>query len=503
MGNRVVSEMEWVVDDQGSLIGVKKRNNSVQSLATLQTDSNGNVVGLLGPGGEELSQNALFGNKAIGAQIFDWDACTIGTPTAGYTVEKSTDHTIGGKKTLKISATAGAATTGTCEITFPAATFFGGAKRKGFHALINDSAVEAYANTALQLWLYYTTGTYGPHRMSAWAYPNQGVGDWLQGYVFDQDDTSMQHLTIAPDWATLEAETSVKLQLVLTKGAGVAIGPIYITPIIADPIADPVATLTIFMDGQYNGQYDYARKVLGSHGFRTSMSIIPAWLNDYPTPGAGAFPNTMTEAKMLEMYNLGHEFIHHTGRCGPTGHVNVGWDDTSKYPDGQEYALVKDDIEYSQNWMTARGATRGLGYGVVGFTTGLDDAQTLARRTNITNAVRDAGMKKMRQLGTYYESYYGNCGLPTLFPPQTTMVQDATSEATITGIVDKIIARGGWGGLTFHNVYLGSTTGANDVDVAKFKAVMAYIQTKVAAGVLRVLPFSEAMKQFDTVREPV
>jgi hypothetical protein len=38
MGNRVVSEMDWVVDDQGSLVGVKKRNNSVQNLVSSIVD---------------------------------------------------------------------------------------------------------------------------------------------------------------------------------------------------------------------------------------------------------------------------------------------------------------------------------------------------------------------------------------------------------------------------------------------------------------------------------
>ena len=211
----------------------------------------------------------------------------------------------------------------------------------------------------------------------------------------------------------------------------------------------------------------------------------------------------MTEAQIIEMYNLGHDLVHHTGTCGPTGHVNVGWDDTSKYPDGQEYALVKADVMASQDWMRARGLTRGLGYGVVGFSNGLVKTQTLTRRTNITAALRDAGLKKIRQSGTYYESYYGACQEPAMLLPQNPLVLDATASGTVTGWVDQMIARGGWAGLTFHNIYLGSTTGANDIAVAKYETIIAYIAGKVAEGKLRVLPMSEAMAEMDAVPLPV
>jgi hypothetical protein len=66
MGNRVVSEMDWVVDDQGSLVGVKKRNNSVQNLVssivdpiTGEIDFSGKLAGNLA-NGEWFNPPSIF-----------------------------------------------------------------------------------------------------------------------------------------------------------------------------------------------------------------------------------------------------------------------------------------------------------------------------------------------------------------------------------------------------------------------------------------------------------
>ena len=151
--------------------------------------------------------------------------------------------------------------------------------------------------------------------------------------------------------------------------------------------------------------------------------------------------------------------------------------------------------------MDSRAANRGKGYAVVGYTNGLVNTQTLTRRTNISNAIRDAGVVKCRQLGTYYGSYYGCAGEAQTLVTQNRMASSADSTATLTGIVDSIIAQGGWSGLTFHDFVLSGATG-NNLTVADFETVMEYIATKVAAGVLRVMPFSEAMQAISATPKP-
>lgn len=63
-------------------------------------------------------------------------------------------------------------------------------------------------------------------------------------------------------------------------------------------------------------------------------------------------------------------------------------------------------------------------------------------------------------------------------------------------IVDKVIARGGISGLTYHDIVLTGESG-NNRNVDTFAADMAYIAGKVTAGAIRVLPMSEA---FDPAR---
>lgn len=433
------------------------------------------------------SAMTIQADGANGAVMIDWADVTIGSPTSGWTVEKATDKRWGDRTSLKITATAGAADTMTCTLTIPS-TFLGGAKRIAFTVCPGDAYYTGSDTYPQQLWFNYSAST--THRMQGYSYPSHAVGDWAEAVLFDQDASGSGHLAGTAQWAKVAAENVTAITLVMTKRAGQAVAdPCYIGPVYTDPVVKPTAILSLFMDGQYTGQYDYARQILQAYSLRASMAIVVPWI--------GSVGGTMSQAQIAKMYSLGHECIRHTGTAG-----NFGWDNTSKYPDGQEYDLVKADNAASDAWAVQSGFERGRGYGVVGFTNGLANTQTLARRTNITNALRDSGLLKCRQLGTYNSSWYGNAGSPSsMLVTQSRMHQAADTTGTITGIVDQIIARGGWSGLTYHDIALSGATG-NNVNVADFETVMDYIAGKVAAGTLRVLPFSEAMVEMSNVVPP-
>lgn len=422
-----------------------------------------------------------------GTVMVDWADGSIGTPTAGWTVEKDTTRTYAGKTALKITATAGAADTLVCDLTIPA-TFFGGAKRICFAVDPGNSYITGDGANPIQLWLNYSGST--THRLMMYAHSNHATGEWFEsGALYDQDASGAGHLTGTAQWAKVAAEEVTVIRLVMTKRAGQAISvPAYIGPIYTDPVRSTKATLTLFMDGQYAGQYKYARQILQAYGLRASLAVVFPWL----TSPSG----TMTEAQLLKMIALGHEVICHTGTTG-----DYGWDNVTKYPDGQEYALVKADLGAAWARMGTMGVTDGVGYAVVGFTNGLVNTQTYARRQNISNALRDAGVVACRQLGNYVGSYYGNGGEVQTVLPGSRMVTSADSTATLTGIIDQIIARGGWSGLTFHDLVLSGATG-NNYNVADFETVMDYIAGKVAAGTLRVMPFSKAMQMMSVVPQP-
>lgn len=270
-------------------------------------------------------------------------------------------------------------------------------------------------------------------------------------------------------------EACATFSLTLTPLANVT-EPINISALLAD-IASP-ATLILSFDGLGSGQYTYARRILAANALRGSLACTQ--LHD-----TGGY---MTTAQISAMYDDGHDVIYHTGAG-----ASLGWDNTTKYPDGSEYALIKADVEVSESYRRANGWTRGLGFGVVGWTNGLVATQTLARRTNIANALRDAGLRKIRQLGTYYASHYEVAGNEPLLTTPSQLIQTtaAHSNAAVQAIVDKVIARGGISGLTYHDIVLTGESG-NNRNVDTFAADMAYIASKVAVGSIRVCPMSEA-----------
>lgn len=424
--------------------------------------------------------------SAIGTVMVDWDAAVLAAPTAGWTVEKTADALFAGKTALRVTATAGAADTLTCNITVPP-TYFGGAKRFGFPVASGDSYVAGDANNVCQLWLNYSGST--THRLVSYNLATATPGAWHEGYVYDQDAAGTAHMTGTPQWGKVGTEEVTTVTLVMTKRAGQAIvDAVYIGPIVADPIRQQPALLTLFFDGNYSGQHKYARSLLQAYCMRASMATVVPWI--------GAVGGTMTAAEIERMYALGHECICHTGTAG-----NYGWDNTVKYPDGQEYALVMADITAFRDWASAQGYVRGIDYGVVGFTNGLVNTQSISRRRAIARAVADAGMRKVRQLGTYNSSYYGAGGCGDRFVTQSQMVTAATTTGACTNIIDQIILRRGWSGLTFHDIVLSGATG-NNYNVADLETVLDYIAAKEAAGLIRTRLFSEAMREMESGASP-
>lgn len=434
--------------------------------------------------------------QAGGNIAVDYANAVISAVTSGWSITVDPTVTFAGRSTLKITATAGAADVGNATLTIPT-TWLGGAKRICFAVRAGDSYNQGGNDLPVQMRFNYSAGSQQIHL--GYATGNVCNGDWMEGTVFDQDATGTGHVAGTAQWAKVAAEEFTSITLTLPKRTGAAVSvPCYVSCLYLDPYETP--TLTLFFDDQFTGQYKYARPLLNGLGLPVSLAICPYFFNDYPSPGAGAFAGCMTEAQLLQMCSEGHEAIGHTGAAGPGG-VNGGWDNTVKYPDGTEYAGVLADELALQSWMNARGLTRGSKYAVVGFTNGLVNTQSYTRRQNITNALKASGVKRVRQLGTYFESFYGCAQEAALITPGVRMVAATDTAATINGIVDQIIARGGWSGLVFHDFVLSGASG-NQVNVSVLKEILTYIAAKVAAGQLRVKLFSDAMAEVAKIPVP-
>ena len=480
-------------DANGDPVGIQPAGSSQPPLMGLTPTTKDAVQALVSADGIAEAIGAGFGRTDMqrpGQAVFNWANVTIGTVTAGWTVEIDPTVKFGGLPVLKITSSTTTALSVT--ITLPAGTSLGNTKRLQMAIRCGDSALGA-GGSSNALFFRCNYSASGSHRIFTHVPASHAPGDWQITTVLSGDAVGVSYMSGTPVWDKVNGvvggtapEDCATFSLTLTPVANVT-EPIYIAPLLAD-IASP-ATLILFFDGLYSGQYKYARRILAAHGLRASLACTPL----YDTAGY------LTTAQIRAMYDEGHDLIYHTG----AGALQ-GWDNTSKYPDGSEYALVKADVQASENWRRGNGWTRGLGYGVVGNTNGLVNTQTLARRTNIANALRDAGLVKIRQLSTYLASHHEVAGNAPLLmtPSQIVTTTASTSNAAVQAIVDKVIARGGISGLTYHDIVLTGESG-NNRNVDTFAADIAYIAGKVAAGSLRVLPMSKAFAADRLVPQPL
>lgn len=63
MVNKVNRNIEWLVDDFGSLVGYQKSPGVEVAIPSFATDTSGNVTGLVGPGGAEVDYLAAIGGR--------------------------------------------------------------------------------------------------------------------------------------------------------------------------------------------------------------------------------------------------------------------------------------------------------------------------------------------------------------------------------------------------------------------------------------------------------
>lgn len=408
----------------------------------------------------------------------DWADVTIGTPTANWTCVKSSDKTVFGLQTLKVSATAGAADDGVIVLTFPA-KYFGAAKRLGFGICTTDAYIAGNTTQIVQMFINTVAGG---HRIQCASNDSHVSGDF--DFRWSYVGVDLENVVSGQSkWPNLAVDKVTSISLVVKKRTGAVLDPMYISPLISDPVSGvSPSILTIFMDGNYVSQFE-ATKTLNSRGLVASLAIV--------VPRVDSGSSYLTLSQVADLYGSGNEFICHTGTTG-----EVGWNDTGKYPDGSEYALVKADIDAFKAWAASNWFPAGKDYAVVGFTNGLDIAQTITRRNNISQALRDAGVIKIRQLGTWTGAYYGDCATSSLTNCNSTMLDSGMSVATITGVIDTLIARpGSWHGLTIHRLVAASATG-NEITGDTFRKVVDYIDAKVSAGQLRVMTFSKAMQSY-------
>jgi len=290
---------------------------------------------------------------------------------------------------------------------------------------------------------------------------------------------------------TLDTDLITKIKIVVLTGSATATDyPFWVGPVKQDTRGEK-AKICLCFDKVSSNQYTYLRPLLESYGFKASLAVITQ-PND---------ANAMTIAQKDKMYSLGHEIIHHTGN--DIAVPGAGWDNTTKYPTGGTAAsLIAEDIKITQDDLIAHGWTRGLGHCVMGFSSSFSSSVPMIRQQEIITALKANNMLSVRStidavalarplnLGIF-DGYGMGGGL---------FVTSAVSGATVNAAIDEIIAENGYGFISGHDFAISGGTG-NTQNIADVETWMAYLKTKVDAGLVDVVTQSELYDELSSYNQ--
>lgn len=282
--------------------------------------------------------------------------------------------------------------------------------------------------------------------------------------------------------------TSVKI-VQATNATAANSNPVWVGEIRADVALDK-GRVSIVMDGEYQSQYEILLPIMAANNLRSSLAIVTSQIGT-----SGALP-CMTVAQINEMYQAGHEVINHTYEAAPgTGATKTGgYGNASQWPAASDIA---EDIRAQWAFLKSQGWTRGIGYGVWGYTYGFDPANSVARQAIVSAGLKAAGVQAMRKSTGYAgETVAGvlpplcNVPLDPFVIGGAIQITSTTTAADVKAVIDQAEATGQWAIITVHRA-VASSPGSLEMTTANFTDWMAYLRSRVDAGGVVCAPFGE------------
>jgi len=274
-----------------------------------------------------------------------------------------------------------------------------------------------------------------------------------------------------------ETITSVRI-VQATTGATANTNPVWVGEIRADCKRTP-GRVTICMDGEYSSQYSIIHPLLAGAGLRASLAITNS---DIGTTGR------MTAAQISEMYAYGHECIHHTYDASKAnGYVNSA--------DWPTALTISEDVRAQWAYFAAQGWTRGIGFGVWGFTQAFESGQTQARQQLVRDGLRNGGLVAVRRSVPYNEANK-HLQCTTRMPVDPLVVAGClqisadSTDANFIAAVDAAESTGQWAIITLHRAVV-SAPGALEILSSALASGVSHLASRVAAGGVVCQPFGE------------
>jgi peptidoglycan/xylan/chitin deacetylase (PgdA/CDA1 family) len=214
----------------------------------------------------------------------------------------------------------------------------------------------------------------------------------------------------------------------------------------------------IAFDDNFSSSYNYGYQYLKKYGFSGTEFVISSYVD---TAGRA------TTAQLQEMYNYGWDMCNHT----------------TTHPDLRTLteAQVFNEYETCANFLVSKGWTRNQGYRHLAYPYGYFNSTVLAANLDaglLTARTVMETLPQANQLDSQYLLY--------------SQVPDSTSQtrADIIASVNQVVADGGALEITFHNI-TPSPQVAIDWNDQDFEAIIDYIATQQASGMLDVMTFTQ------------
>lgn len=479
---RIKAGDQWLFDAAGNLVGA--RNPNMKGLdfrpPRYATDTSGNVTGLVGPDDLYDLRPKI---QTPGGVLCNWQASTgtlaMVSTDAGDDVALDTAVTLDGLSTAKCTFSNAASGTYIAEFTFTNAISLANFRTIQVPVKItaNLTASNVGIGTAyFQVWLYLSGG--GTIRLQM-DFANIPPASW---HVFSFSRESSTGLVVfggGVTWANLDSETVTKVRIVQATLAASVGYPVWLGSLRCDARARGCVSIT--MDGQYSSQYTIAKAILDTYKLKTSLAIVNSDI-----AGSGR----MTAAQIDEMYQEGHECIHHTY----DGTKVAGYVDATDWTSSAAIAL---DIKAGFDYFIDQGWTRGLGKAVNAFTNIYTAATSVARQQLVQDAMRAAGVECSRAsvAQSTRQMSIGYKGVAPFHVQGAIQVTSTDTAAAIKTIIDQAEENGEWAVLTFHRV-VASGAGSLETTTTIFEEVCAYLDARRSAGHLDVLPFGQAYDRY-------
>lgn len=308
--------------------------------------------------------------------------------------------------------------------------------------------------------------------------PNQwAVFSWSRS----NSSTGMVTFSGAATWASLDSQTITKIRIVQATSAATSNNyPVWLGPVRCDARAR--GYVSIVMDGTYISQYSLIKPLLDAYNFKASLAIVNSFI--------GSSASYMTLAQVQQMYDEGHECIHHTY----DGTKTNGYLNATDWPAASD---ISADIKQGFDYFRSQGWVHGIGKAVNAFANPFTSGQTAARHKLMFAAMQAANVECSRASVPLYtqQPSLGYRGVRPFHLPGAIQITNTNTTADVQAVVDQAETNGEWAIITAHRA-VDSSPSTLEMTTANFATWLAYLNTRVQAGGITVAPMGEVFDRF-------